>query len=460
MLRTKKEGYLLNFFTRFRYSPKKKELRDPSLIQSQYAYWRLRIFYSMYMGYAFFYLTRRSLAAAMPAMITNLGMTEADLGILASVLYFSYGFSKFLSGVLSDRSNPRYFMASGLILTGVMNIFFGFSSNIVLFILFWGLNGWFQGWGWPPCAKLLTHWYSRSERGIWWGIWNSSHNVGGGVAAVMVSILAAQLGWRMGMCIPGIACIIAGLFLINRLRDTPQSLGLPAIEKYRQESVEDQKQDEEGTELSQKDILVKYVLKNPYIWMLAAAYFFVYVIRMVVNDWSQLYLNQGRGISYIYTAYCIVSFEIGGILGSLAGGWVSDKVFGGNRGPVNVLFSLLAILGVVGFWYTPTGGFVYALALMFVLGFSIFGPQMLIGMVACELSHKRAAGTATGFIGWFAYFGAAAAGYPFGLIIRDHGWSFFFIALTVCAVISTVLLFPFWYIRSRRVEKEAKGLTA
>ncbi|GAB4186107.1 MAG: MFS transporter [Simkaniaceae bacterium] len=431
--------------------PHQEEIEDQNVIKSRYRYWRLRIFYSMYIGYAFYYFTRKSFTFAMPAMMENLGFTKADLGILGSVLYITYGLSKFLSGILSDRSNPRYFMGLGLILTGFFNIFFGFSSSILLFALFWGMNGWFQGFGWPPSARLLTHWYSQSERGTWWGIWNTSHNVGGALIPLIVAFCCQHMGWRWAMMFPGIMCILAGFFLINRLRDTPQSLGLPSIEKYRNDYPDEEsakKMQEQERELTTKEILFTYVLKNPFIWILAISYFFVYVIRTAINDWGMLFLYEYKGYSLIKASTCVFWFEIGGFFGSLAAGWFSDKIFLGRRGPVNVLFSLFVIFALGAFWFTP-GNFVLVDGiLMFIIGFFIFGPQMLIGIAAAELSHKKAAGTATGFAGWFAYVGAAFTGFPLGKIAQDFGWQGFFVLLAACGGIAVLLLLPLWSLKA------------
>jgi len=226
-------GFFLGFFNLLKPSPYIEPIEDEEEVKSTYGYWRLRIFSGMYIGYAFFYLTRKSFTFAMPIMVDALGFTKGQLGFLGTVLYITYGASKFFSGILSDRSNPRYFMGIGLILTGVFNLFFGFSSSIVLFAIFWGMNGVFQGWGWPPCAKFLTHWYAQSERGLWWGSWNTSHNVGGAIIPLLVAQVALYFGWRMALFVPGVLCIGAGFFLIYCLRDTPQSLGLPAIEKFK-----------------------------------------------------------------------------------------------------------------------------------------------------------------------------------------------------------------------------------
>jgi MFS transporter, OPA family, sugar phosphate sensor protein UhpC len=89
-------------------------------------------------------------------------------------------------------------------------------------------------------------------------------------------------------------------------------------------------------------------------------------------------------------------------------------------------------------------------ALIFLAGFFIYGPQMLIGMAAAELTHKKAAATASGFAGWVGYLGAAVAGYPLGKIAHEFGWGGFFISLSACAAIAALLLFPLWNVRSRQ----------
>ena len=224
----------MNIWKKFLQPPKHiQELQDAELIKRKYKYWRVRIFYSMFVGYVFYYFTRKSFTFAMPTLMTDLGFDKAQLGIIGSTLYISYGISKFVSGVISDQSNPRYFMAIGLIITGLTNIFFGMSSSILLFALWWGINGWFQGWGWPPCARLLTHWYAKYERGTWWSVWSTSHNIGGALIPILTGFAIDCCGWRGAMFIPGLLCIGMGFVLINRLRDTPQSLGLPPIEKYK-----------------------------------------------------------------------------------------------------------------------------------------------------------------------------------------------------------------------------------
>ncbi len=430
-----------------------KEIEDPAVVKKEYRYWRLRIFYASFSGYVFFYFTRKSFTFAMPSLMHDLGFNKAELGILVSTLYITYGLSKFASGIVSDQSNPRYFMAIGLIITGLTNIFFGFSSYLIFFAIFWGLNGWFQGWGWPPCARLLTHWYSQSERGTKWSIWSTSHNVGGFLIPIIAGVCAQYWGWRWAMFIPGVSCILMGFFLINRLRDTPQSLGLPSIERFRNDYPISQKDSEKSEkELTTKEILFDYVLTNKWVWMLAIASFFVYIVRMAINDWSALYLIETKNYSMIKANACVSLFEVGGLFGMLTAGWLSDKLHGSRRGPMNVLFSIGMLVSVLGLWFFPQASSWMDSAVLFTIGFFLFGPQMLIGLAAVELSHKKAAGTASGFAGWFAYFGAAVAGYPLGKVAQDFGWSGFFAILSICGSLTIILFLPMW--NARPLHKE------
>jgi OPA family sugar phosphate sensor protein UhpC-like MFS transporter len=98
------------------------------------------------------------------------------------------------------------------------------------------------------------------------------------------------------------------------------------------------------------------------------------------------------------------------------------------------------------FWLIPAGYPVLDSIAMFMVGFAIFGPQMLIGVAAAELSHKKAAATSTGFIGCFAYMGAASAGYPFGRMVDLLGWEGLFFGMGACAILATVFLSPMWHV--------------
>ncbi len=138
----------------------------------------------------------------------------------------------------------------------------------------------------------------------------------------------------------------------------------------------------------------------------------------------------------------------GAFLGCLAGGWLSDLVFQGKRNPINVLFTLAIIAVLFAFKVTTVTWPILDAAFLFFFGFLIFGPQSIIGLAAAELSHKKAAATATGFAGCFSYLGAAVAGGPLGAVIKEWGWDSFLLCLGACSLIGALLILPLWSVRA------------
>ena len=196
-------------------------------------------------------------------------LSRSDIGLLATLFYITYGVSKFVSGIVSDRSNARYFMGIGLIATGIINILFGFSTSLWAFAVLWVLNAFFSGLGFTGvCASVNRLVFSYRARGGWWALWNTAHNVGGALIPIVMAAAALHYGWRAGMMIAGCMAIVVGIFLCWRLRDRPQALGLPAVGEWRHDALEIAQQ-QEGAGLTRKEILTKCVLLNPYIWLLS-----------------------------------------------------------------------------------------------------------------------------------------------------------------------------------------------
>lgn len=420
-------------------------------LDNRYKGWRIRIFYSIFVGYASFYLTRNSFTYVAPAMREALGFSLEQLGVIMSVFPLAYGFSKLVAGILSDRFSTRVFMSFGLAITGVINIIFATQTKLPIFVVLWLVNGFFQAAGAPPCAKLLTNWYSRSERGTWWGFWNTSHNTGGFIIPLLAGYCARAFGWQYGMVVPGCISIVMGLFLFNRLRDDPSTVGLPPVDAYREEPSESKKKSgasssaSDADKLNPREKLVKYVLSNPYVWLLAVSYFFVYFVRQGVSSWAHIFLLDFKGVADAQeAAFRVSGMEVGGLLGSLVSGWASDKMMRGRRIPIIILWLLGVIASVTGLWFVPvTWRYVNWIA-VFCIGFFIYGPQMLVGLAGAEIVDKSAVSSTIGLLGWIAYLGASVSGYPLTKIVTQLGWAYYFVALIGFAAIAILLLLPMW----------------
>lgn len=122
-------------------------------------------------------------------------------------------------------------------------------------------------------------------------------------------------------------------------------------------------------------------------------------------------------------------------------------LFSGKRNPINVLFTVFIVLLFIAFKATSYPSTLLDSFFIFLFGFFVFGPQMLIGLAAVELSHSKAAATANGFVGCFAYLGAAVAGGPLGAITKVWGWESYLWTLALCGLMAVLLLLPLWSVK-------------
>lgn len=411
---------------------------------SVYTRLRWQIFMGIFFGYAGYYLVRKNFSLAVPYLVEQ-GFSRGDLGFAMSGVAIAYGFSKFLMGAVSDRSNPRVFMTVGLLLSAAIFLLMGFapwatSSVTIMFVLLFA-NGWFQGMGWPPCGRTMVHWWSQKERGRIVSIWNCAHNVGGGLVGPLFLLgMVWFADWRSAFYVPAIAAILVALFIYVSMRDTPQSCGLPPIEVHKNDYPEDYNEKHEQ-ELSTAEIFKLYILPNKLLWYIAFANVFVYLLRYGVLDWAPTYLKEVKHFTVSKSSWAYFLYEWAGIPGTLLCGWMSDKLFKGNRATTGIVFMVLVTLATFVYWKNPAGNPTVDMLALIAIGFLIYGPVMLIGLHALELAPKKAAGTAAGFTGLFGYLGGSvAANAVVGYTVDAFGWDGGFMLLMVSCIASIVLL--------------------
>lgn len=426
----------------FKPAPHIPRLSDDE-IAKQYPKTRLQVFIGIMIGYASYYLTRSNFPLAAPHLMKAFGWSTADVGNVRAALGVAYGVGKFLMGTWSDRSNPRYFMAAGLFLSGAINLVFPYAASVSAMFILMFINGLFQGMGWPPAGRTMTHWFSISERGTKMAIWNVGHNLGGGLIAPICIWALSLYGWQGVFYVPGIIAIIMSIFIFSTVRDTPQSEGLPAIEEYKNDYPAAAKTTDIEKELTVKEILFKYVLNNKYVWLIACANAFVYCVRYGIVDWSPTYLMQVKQLSIKNSGWGYFIYEYAGIPGTLLAGWLSDKVFNGRRSPVSFIFMALTAIAVYVYWQNPAGNPMIDLIALGSIGFLIYGPVMLIGVSALDMVPKKAGGTAAGFTGLFGYlFGTVGASSGIGYLVKAFGWDAgFYLLLGSCFIAMLFLLF-------------------
>ncbi|MBT5187754.1 MAG: glycerol-3-phosphate transporter [Kordiimonadaceae bacterium] len=419
---------------------------DDEEIDENYKKLRFQVFMGIFIGYAGYYLVRKNFTLAMPSLIEE-GFSKTELGFALSGVAIAYGLSKFLMGSISDRSNARIFMSFGLMSSALTMIFMGVmpvaTSSVTIMFSLLLINGWFQGMGWPPSGRVMVHWFSPKERGTKMALWNVAHNIGGGlVGPIAILGMAIFADYHSVFYFHGFIAALIAVFIFFTVRDTPQSQGLPTIERYHQNYPTAFDYDESHEkEFSAKEIFFEYVLNNKLLWAIAVANAFVYLVRYGVLDWAPTYLSEVKDFSFTETGWAYALYEWAGIPGTLICGYISDKYFKAHRSPVLIIFMTITMICVIIYWLNPAGNPGLDIAMLITIGFFIYGPVMLIGLFALDLVPKKAAGTAAGFTGLFGYVGGAvSANIVIGYAVDVAGWDAGFMLIIGACAMSIILV--------------------
>ena len=450
--------------------------------------WRTII--ALAIGYSLFYFMRKNFSFAMPGLQQDCGISKSMLGNFLFWGGIVYGLSKFVNGVIGDKMKPKQMFCFGLLACSLVNVAFGFAPQIAAFLgngdtsiaeaaadkmgtgegrlyLAWTfgillvVNQFFQGTGFPPCAKLIAFWVPPNELATKMSVWNTSHSIGGGLVAKICGVImglgvlgAANQGvgmWRW--CFWSMA-ILGGLGLLAMLMwlpGTPKEEGFPDIPGT--EAAKGKMEHAKGeTGMS----AMRMVYLSPVIWMLGLINITINAARALVADWGPTLLQEARGFTPSESGTIIMLFEFAGIAGMLFAGWATDKFFGG-RAPRLCVFLMAITAGLLAaFWFLPAGGAAGVLsAVAFCMaGFCLYGPQALTGVTAANHSTKRFAGTSIGFISLFSYLGVSVAGKVCGNLAQSSGgWQLPVMVMVATAAVGAVLFAGLWHVRADNYDR-------
>ena len=436
----------------------KPTLEDPKLVDKLYRKNRMAIMLSISVGYGISYTCRLGLSVVKKPLIDGGIFSAEQLGIIGSGLLYGYAFGKLVNGFLADHANIKRFFATGVLMSALMNLTMGRSPLLWVWVGIWALNGWFQGFGAPSGVVSLSNWFSNRERGRFYGIWSTGHSIGEGLTFVGSATLVSLFGWQAGFWGPGIACAILAVLLFIFMQDRPQTLGLPSIADWKNDHGVPLTGND-GVPLKTSDAQ-KMILKMPSIWVLALASALMYMTRYAINGWGILYLQEARGFSLVKAGSMLGISTTAGIAGAVAYGFISDKLFKARRPPVNLLCGLLEVAALAVIFFGPANNPVLMSIAFACYGFSLNGlVAALGGLFAVDISPKKAAGAAMGFVGIFSYVAAAVQERISGYLIekgttiiegvRHYDFSIPVIYWVGTSVLSLILAASLWRAKVR-----------
>ena len=384
---------------------------------------RNRTFWGATMAYSLYYVCRMSLSVIKQPLIDEGVLTAGQLGLVGSALLFVYALGKFLNGFIADYCNIRRFMATGLILSSVANLLMGVLgllhgsyglpqvAILLSFAFLWGMNGWMQSMGAPPGVISLSRWFPQSKRGTWYGIFSASPYLGETLSFIATAAVVSAFGWQYGFISAAVAGFVGSAVILLFVSDTPESRGLPSVQKLSGESLT--KEDKMPTKELQK-----LILRHPGIWVIAVSSAFIYITKYAVAGWGVLFLQKAGGFS-LEDASRVIAFSAAfGVLGTVLAGWLSDTVFRGDRVKPAIVSGILGTLSL-GLFLFAGGGFF--LNIFYVSLFSLSTGVLyciVAGLMAVDIVPRKATGAALGIVGISSYVAAGLQDITSGYLIQ------------------------------------------
>jgi sugar phosphate permease len=396
------------------------------------------ILWVLWMTYGAFYFGRTNISAAVPGLLEE-GLSKTDIGRILGGLKIAYAIGQLVNGQLAERFSARWLLAIGMLASALLNVAFGLATGLYFLLFIWACNGYCQALGWTPCMRVTANWIPALRRGRVIGILGTSYQATAALTYVIAGQAAHWLGWRAALYLPAALLAAAALHMLLLLRESPDRpravaapYGSPAAPTGRWFEN------------------VWLTLSNPALWLLALTLFLLDACRYGFIDWGPTHLKEVQltGIDKATLQYAIL--PLGGIPGAFLAGWATDRYLGGRRAPV--ICGLLLLLGGLTLLYDSVARASYAgtVALLVVIGFAIYGPQvLLVGTAPGDLARRGTVAAAAGFVNFMGYLGAYTGDRVTGWVVDRQGWQAAIFIWAGCAFLAALLVALLWNAKAR-----------
>ena len=412
------------------------------------------VIWTLWLTYGAFYFCRTNISSAaagmkMPLAERGLGLVGEEVGWILASLKIAYGVGQLLNGQLSERVSPRVMLAIGMFGSAALNVLFGLSAGFWFLLFVWATNGFCQSLGWTPCVRVAANWVPVERRGHAIGIIGTGYQITLGLTYFIASQAAQHLGWRGALYVPAILLAAAGVVMLLFLREMPPEQKEVAHGQPRKSSARSRAE----SQISLVDSMY-WTLYNPALWLMGLALGLLNACRYGFVDWGVTHLMETQKVGVGKAGLQYVVIAIGATAGAYLAGWATDKFFGSRRAPVICL--LMILLGAVTLVYHYAAGWnaMATMVLLVVIGFCVYGPQvLLVGTAPADLAHRGTAAAAAGFVNFIGYMGAATGDVVTGYYSADKhgGWQVAIYIWAGWAFAGAAITAVLWNTTSRRI---------
>lgn len=390
-----------------------------------------KIIFICWLAYTAAYIGRLNFNASIVAIISDLGVTKADAGLVSSCFFFAYGAGQLINGILSKKYNAKFMIFISLLLSSVFNLLMPLCNDISIMKYVWLGNGMVQSVLWSTLIKTLSDFIS--DKKLPKAILAMSTTVAiGTFAAYGISSLSVYANnWQITFYIASAVLIISAVIWIALFGPSKT----PVIHS--------------DTKQNEKVKIGKVVLLALFITAFAGiANGF---IKDGINTWVPSVLYEEFGISQSFSIFLTLLLPMVSTLGAAIAKKVHEKI--ASHAAMNMIFFSVSALLCGGILLSLKSHSIITIMLCFIgvaCGMAMIN-NVITSMFALDYRRLLNAGFAAGLLNTFCYIGSTTTSYTLGAVSQAHGWNaVFLIMLVVCVAAAAICLTGYW------TEKKAK----
>lgn len=382
--------------------------------------------------YLFFYTGRHNFGWAAAGMSEALHIPYTTIGWISFCMLIGYSIGQLINGNLADKFSARWMITTGAYLSVLTNVAISFSDSLLMIMILWTLNGYFQSMAWAPGGKLINNWWGSEERGKAFGFYTMAAGLSSVVTYLLSILLLAQgYEWRLLFRLPVLLLLLSATVFFIVARDKPKR-DLSAEEMEEHPSQEE-------------DWLTRYlvVLRNKKFLLTSLAFGFESMARYGLIFWVPVHYlgkNWQDSPEHLWVTFLL---PVGMAAGALSFGLLSDTLLKKDR--LKAIFIGMfasAIIALLVFLLPGDNLFIGGI-LMLLAGFFVYGPQACFWPLSPDMLGSKYTGTGIGFMNMCGYLFAAIGEPLLGHTIDSTGNSqnIFIVISFICLCSAGIMLF-------------------
>ncbi|MBX3262374.1 MAG: MFS transporter [Labilithrix sp.] len=430
-----------------------------------------RTLFVVWLTYGAFYLCRVNIGPARVEIERTFAIDPLEMGLVLGSLKIGYAIGQLVNGQLAERLGPKRILLAGIFGSVSACLLFASAGKLVaalpsiagpvnavvhvvspsaalgpaaaLLLVIWFANGLFQAGGWPPTVKIMASWFSPAQRGRMMGVLGTSYQLGSALTIAASGALVAFAGndYRAAFILPAVVLGGVGVHAHLRMRERPERGEAPSIDELTSAAAA---APEAGAAKASIRETLLVTFTNPRIWVLALALFGLDIVRYGFLDWAPGHLKKLHGSGVLLAGLKVAVFPLAGGLGALASGWMTDRWFQSRRAPViAVTMGMVGVLTLAFDRVAPLGAGP-TVACLALIGFFLYGAQiLLVGTAAQDFAKRGTTAAAAGFVDFMGYMGAFGGDVVTGWLLKNrdfHAAIVFWASAALAAALLSALL--------------------